>query len=1285
MNHIYYLVWSSLQRAWVVTSEFTRAKGKAKSVCVAAVVCCGFGPPVTVLAESKVEHLAGDGTTYNADSNVGTAGTAGTAGTDPSNSKWKDGGDGGDGSASYEFTTPPGTTPDQNKVSVSNNSIQGGNGGEGLYGGKGRTSIGDGWGGNGGAGGIGGTGIIGDTMTITITKSGTIQGGNGGRGLFGGGAAASNGRGLGGNGGNGGNGGAAISGSNLGITNSGTIQGGNAGNAGAGGIISDNAKAPTNTNGGDGGNGGAAISGNNLKITNSGTIQGGNGGNGGSSGYISTKNSAGTGLATISGIGGTGGTGGAGIIGDTMTITNESGGKIRGGTGGKGGVSGLDSSLNGINGGNGGNGGAGISGNNLKVTNSGTIQGGDGGDGYFGSPVSGTGYLGGTGGIGGTGGTGISGNNLTITNKSGGTIQGGKGGIGGVGGTPLGTGSIGGTGGLGGTGGAGISGNSLTITNESGGTIQGGSGGGGGGGGSGGNGGNGGDGISGSNLTIINSGTIIRGTGGTGGGRGTTGAGGVDGSAIRLTGGTNSLTLETGSDITGDIILSATDADTANTLSIVSDAATAIKGNLTAGAYTGVSLSGKTVTFNGDATFSDNTSLTFDSLTGGTALKANKLSFSGTNIKGSSNITNWNQTDYTLATTTNGVSGTYNDKTENDLLTVGATNYAYVFTSSDSKNLLYGLKWNDKSNAAADAYGTFDLKKGATLTLGVALADNKTVTASNVNDWDGKSLTKAGAGTLILTGKNTYTGATTVSAGTLKTGVEDAFVSTSGVTVAKDATLNLGGKNQHINAGKGTLTNGGTVLINDAGAGVLEKAVTLYGDMINSGLVVINNGATNAGQTLAVDGNWTGYGGTVSLGTVLGGDDSLTDKLAISGNASGTTYVSVANEGGTGAQTLEGIELISTGSSTADAFVQRGRVVAGSYEYHLQKGSASGANMNNWYLTSQNQNAQTYRPERGSYASNLQAAATMFSMRLKDRQGGSVYTDPVTGERHESSLWVRSVGGHTEGRLSDGQSKYSANRMVFQLGGDVLNGSLGADDAWHLGLMGGYGKQYSNTHNNLSGYNSKGSVWGYSTGIYGTWYQNAKDKTGLYADSWLAWNWFDNSVKGDELSYEKYKSKGLTASLETGYVFHTGSYVTSGGMENNVYVTPQAQVLWSGVKADNHTEANGTTVEGRGSDNIQTRLGVRLSMTGQSRLDKDSVRQFEPFVEANWVYTAKDYGVKMGDSSAYLQGSRNVAELKTGVEGRVSENLSVWGSVAQQLGGNSYQDTQGMLGVKYAF
>ncbi|MGE9550798.1 autotransporter outer membrane beta-barrel domain-containing protein [Erwinia amylovora] len=247
-----------------------------------------------------------------------------------------------------------------------------------------------------------------------------------------------------------------------------------------------------------------------------------------------------------------------------------------------------------------------------------------------------------------------------------------------------------------------------------------------------------------------------------------------------------------------------------------------------------------------------------------------------------------------------------------------------------------------------------------------------------------------------------------------------------------------------------------------------------------------------------------------------------------------------------------------------------------------------------------------------------------------------------------------------------------------------MSGSLNTQDSWHLGVMAGYGKQYNNTQNSFSGYRSKGSVWGYSTGLYGTWYQN-DNNAGLYVDSWLLYSWFDNSVKGDELAYEKYKTRGLTASLESGYAFRTGSYVTAHGMENTVYVTPQAQVLWSGVRADDHTESNGTRVQGQGSNNVQTRLGVRLSMAGQSVTDKDTARQFEPFVEANWVYTAKDYGVKMGDVSAFVKGQRNVAELKAGIEGRITQRLSLWGSVAQQAGANSYRDTQGGMGVKYRF
>lgn len=65
------------------------------------------------------------------------------------------------------------------------------------------------------------------------------------------------------------------------------------------------------------------------------------------------------------------------------------------------------------------------------------------------------------------------------------------------------------------------------------------------------------------------------------------------------------------------------------------------------------------------------------------------------------------------------------------------------------------------------------------------------------------------------------------------------------------------------------------------------------------------------------------------MNTVLNGDDSVTDKLVVEGDTSGTTAVTVNNAGGTGAKTLNGIELIHVDGKSEGEFVQAGRIVAG--------------------------------------------------------------------------------------------------------------------------------------------------------------------------------------------------------------------------------------------------------------------------------------------------------------------------------------------------------------------
>ncbi len=458
-------------------------------------------------------------------------------------------------------------------------------------------------------------------------------------------------------------------------------------------------------------------------------------------------------------------------------------------------------------------------------------------------------------------------------------------------------------------------------------------------------------------------------------------------------------------------------------------------------------------------------------------------------------------------------------------------------------------------------------------------------------------------------------------------------------------------------------------------------------NLTNGGNVVFNS--PNAGNTLTVHGNYIGDNGSITFNGQLADDDSIIDKLIVKGDTSGSTSVRVNNLGGQGDKTINGIELISVDGNSDGQFMQDGRIVAGAYDYSLVQ------NGKNWYLTNQEDptdptdpvapQSPNERPEAGSYTDNLIAANTMFNTRLHDRLGETQYTDMLTGEQKVTSMWLRNVGGHTRWRSESGQLNTQSNRYVMQLGGDLAQWSSDGLDRIHLGMMAGYGHQHSNTTSSRTEYKSKGSLNGYSTGLYGTWYQNDADKNGLYVDGWAQYNWFNNTVKGEDLSKESYKSKGFTASLESGYTHKLGEFAGSLGTNNEWFVQPKAQVTWMGVKANEHIETNGTHVQGSGNDNVQTRMGVKTFLKSHNKIDDGKDREFQPFVEANWIHNTHNYGVSMDDASVYQAGTRNIGELKTGVEGQLSKNLNLWGNVGVQIGDKGYNDTAAMAGVKVIF
>ena len=453
------------------------------------------------------------------------------------------------------------------------------------------------------------------------------------------------------------------------------------------------------------------------------------------------------------------------------------------------------------------------------------------------------------------------------------------------------------------------------------------------------------------------------------------------------------------------------------------------------------------------------------------------------------------------------------------------------------------------------------------------------------------------------------------------------------------------------------------------------------------------------GKTLTVKGNYVGNNGQLNIRTVLGDDKSATDRLIVEGNTSGSTTVYVKNAGGSGAATLNGIELITVNGdeSPADAFRQGdARIAAGAFEYQLKQQGK------NWYLTSyqsvneednssegNSESTETptpvLRPEAGSYVANLAAANTLFVMRLNDRAGETRYIDPVTEQERSSRLWLRQIGGHNAWRDSNGQLRTTSHRYVSQLGADLLTGGFTDSDSWRLGVLAGYARDYNSTHSSVSDYRSKGSVRGYSAGLYATWFADDISKKGAYIDAWAQYSWFKNSVKGDELAYESYSAKGATVSLEAGYGFALNK---SFGLEAAKYTwifQPQAQAIWMGVDHNAHTEANGSRIENDANNNIQTRLGFRTFIRTQEKNSGPHGDDFEPFVEMNWIHNSKDFAVSMNGVKVEQDGARNLGEIKLGVNGNLNPAASVWGNVGVQLGDNGYNDTAVMVGLKYKF
>ncbi|EIT5716323.1 fibronectin-binding autotransporter adhesin ShdA [Salmonella enterica] len=670
------------------------------------------------------------------------------------------------------------------------------------------------------------------------------------------------------------------------------------------------------------------------------------------------------------------------------------------------------------------------------------------------------------------------------------------------------------------------------------------------------------------------------------------------------------------------------------------------------------------------------------------------------------------------------ISGDFTSLTMNltdqpDYLTVTGT----INPEDASEYLLTeGLSWNATATSATPAHGTFTLGAGDSFEVTSVLGDK-----TGNGDWDGKSLTKLGAGKLTLSGANTYSGDTNVQEGTLwltGTGTIGEVGSQQAVNVASDATF--GGSNG--TTVNGQVTNEGTLVFGDSEE--TGAIFTLNGDLINMGTITSGSSSSTPGNTLYVDGNYTGNGGSLYLNTVLGDDDSATDKLVITGDASGTTDLYI-NGIGDGAQTTNGIEVVDVGGvSTSDAFVLKNEVNASLYTYRLYWNESD----NDWYLASKAQSddddsggddtpsdggddggnvtppddggdggnvtppddggdggnvtppddgggdvtppdhggdvAPQYRADIGAYMGNQWMARNLQMQTLYDREG-SQYRNA------DGSVWARFKAGKAESEAVSGNIDMDSNYSQFQLGGDILAWGNG-QQSLTVGVMASYINADTDSTGNRgadgSQFTSSGNVDGYNLGVYATWFADAQTHSGAYVDSWYQYGFYNNSVESGDAGSESYDSTANAVSLETGYRY---DIALSNG--NTVSLTPQAQVVWQNYSADSVKDNYGTRIDGQDGDSWTTRLGLRVD----GKLYKGSRTVIQPFAEANWLHTSDDVSVSFDDATVKQDLPANRAELKVGLQADIDKQWSVRAQVAGQTGSNDFGDLNGSLNLRY--
>lgn len=579
--------------------------------------------------------------------------------------------------------------------------------------------------------------------------------------------------------------------------------------------------------------------------------------------------------------------------------------------------------------------------------------------------------------------------------------------------------------------------------------------------------------------------------------------------------------------------------------------------------------------------------------------------------------------------------------------------------------------------------------------------DNDTALLQNLNETlvSSTPLIDGGTGTDTLTFDNTQ--ATTPGR----------YTNWEQVTLDNNATFTLGGTFVLGDAGTGTgamTLNGSSRLLVNTGA-ISAFDSNQLATLNNRGTIDMTTGSTTATDVLTVNGNYNGTGGTLALQTVLGPDNSASDKLVVSkGTIQGSSKIDITNLGGAGAGSLQdGIQVVQAtngATSSAGAFSLAHSVSAGAFNYYLFKGGVTDGTAQNYYLRSTVPvipppdpvivtplpepvpdtpplppnpvitPIPIYRPEVPIYAALFPAAQQIVQGML------GTYHERM-GDQNQQQTDLRHAGW---GRVYGSSSRQSFAGTVnptldssttgFQVGTDLFTLATDNGQVHHAGFFVGHSRLKGDIKGFNDGWQDKDAgsttLRSDSLGVY--WTLIGANRA--YLDLVLMGSRLDGHNESDRGVKMKTRGHNVSASAEVGWSFPVVA---------NWVVEPQAQLIIGKTKLDSQNDGI-SDVAYKADTTVTSRLGARLRGDYQV-----SGMPLQPYARANiWLTRGGKNTVTFADvTDIDTEQKSTTMGVSLGADLTVAPGISLYSEVGfnRNLDSNAFNGRQGTLGLRMAF